>query len=291
MKERRLGAGLVALLLAGTVLVAVGAAGTVGRAQEGVSMGVDADTTGNTATSLGSIASCSSVKTGDTFEVDIFVANVTDLLALEVYFVYDGSIVNVTDHDVQMFLAAGPGSEPRDLSEPSPDSDGLYRITATDFAEPPKGHSGSGVLVRLTLKAVGPGVSPAGTPTLDVDGNGTFDLGPFLRDVRGNPIGDTDGNGFFDGSVANARIAVDTPCPGGTPPPIVTVPPSPTPRATTVPTETSATPTATATAPPATGGEDDDDMWTGLPWIIGYVVAGAVAVLAAAVGLLAVRRR
>ena len=289
MRKRWLGPGLAGALLAGAVLVATAAAGGESRAQEGPSVGVDADVAGNTATSLGPIDSCLSVKTGNTFEVDIFVADISDLLAWEAYFVYDGYVLNVADHDASVFLAAAPGSLPRDFSEPSPDSDGLYRLTATDLSEPPVAHSGSGVLARVTLEAIGPGISPVGVPALDLNDDGTPDIGPFLRDVRGNAIDDADGDGFFDGPVANAQIAVDSPCPAGAPPPITTRPTAPTATSTPVPVETATATAPPTSAPPSTGG--DDEMWTGLPWVIGYVALGAVAILAAAAGLLAVRRR
>lgn len=280
-------------------------------AQTRSSIGVDADPAGNTATSLGPIDPCVSVSTGDTFDVDILIADVVDLLAWEVYFVYDGSIISIVDDDVKMFQAADGESNVFDLSEVLPDLDGRYRVAAADLADPPAPDSGSGVLTRLTLKAVGPGVSPANVPPIDINDDGKIDLGPFLNDVRGDPIDDVDDDGFFDGQIFAAQIAVDTACPAdgvvptatraaATPSP--TSPASPTGETTPEVTETatastpavSPTPTAEVASPTPDGSlatEDDGSTWTGLPWIVGYVVAGLAVLIVAGVALVAVTRR
>ncbi len=294
------GALLTAALLTVAAVVGVIVQGGESTAQTRSSIGVDADPAGNTATSLGPIDSCVSVSTGDTFDVDILIADVVDLLAWEVYFIYDGSIISIVDHDVHMFQAADGESNIFDLSEVLPDLDARYGVAAADLADPPAPDSGSGVLARLTLKAVGPGVSPASVPPIDINDDGKIDLGPFLNDVRGDPIDDVDDDGFFDGQIFAAQIAVDTACPADGVVPTATraaATPSPTsPASPTVETTpaVSSTPTAEV-ASPTPGGplatEDDGSTWTDLPWIIGYVVAGLAVLLVAGVALLAITRR
>lgn len=306
---------LASVTLAGTILaLAVWAGGDLARAQDDaqdtVSIGVDADPAGNTATSLGPIDSCVSVSTGDTFQVDVFVTDVRDLLAWEAYFAYDMAIVNILDRDVMMFQAANPGSNVFDVSEGLPDIDGSYRVAAADLARPHAPDSGSGVLSTLTLKAVGVGISPASLSPIDVNGDGTIDLGPFLTDSQGESISDPDGDGFFDGPISNAQIAVDTACPAGTPVASPTAPsPSPTPPTAISPTPErtpgssapGTTPTLaqpeTATPPPVSptpegqvATEDEGSPWTGSPAIIGYVVGGLAVLLVAGIGLLGIRK-
>ena len=297
---------LAAALLATAMLAGIVVGGGESTAQTRTSIGVDANPAANAATSLGPIDSCMSVSTGDTFDVDIFITDVTDLLAWEVYFVYDGSIINIVDHDVQMFQAANEGSNIFDLSEVLPDLDARYGLAAADLADPPAPDSGSGVLARLTLKAVAPGISPASVPLIDFDNNGTMDLGPFLSDMHGNPIDDLNNDTFFDGQISAAQIAVDTACPPegvvATPTrtaasPSPTSPASPTVKATPgVPKTATASPTATAVVASPTPGErppteNGDSTWTGRPWVIGYVVGGLAVLLAGGVALLAVTRR
>lgn len=301
---------LAALLLGGVLLAAwLGAVGgeRESAAQGPVSIGVDADPTGNAATSLGSIDRCISVSSGDSFQVDLFVGDVADLLAWEVYFTYDITVVKVEKGDVMMFQAANAGSQVFDLSDPLPDLEGRYRIAAADIAQPHAPDSGSGVLARLTLKAVGAGVSQASLTGIDWNGDGTIDLGPFLRDTEGKAIGDADGDGFFDGPIANAQIAVDTACPaatpavsppppaspipmespGRTPAPLVTPARSPTPSASPTATPAAASPTPAA---PTTGEETTGEG--GPPWVIAYAAGGAVAaLLLGGAAWLAIRRR
>jgi len=291
-----------------------------GTAQQGLSVGVDADPSGNTATSLGTIDSCVSVKKGDEFAVDVFVTEVSDLLGWEAYFSFDGSILNVTDRDVKLFQAASAGSDVFDASESLPSSGGLYRLGAIDIAQPLAPDSGSGVLARLTLEAVGAGISPAILITLDANNDGSPDLGNRLLDPQGLPIGDNNGDAFFDGPVFNAQIAVGRDCPTGpaaTPvatisQPTVTSTPvatpaanntsttiptaattetsSPTPRITPTPgTSTSPTPPPSVTATPRDNGGTD---WTSTGLIVIYaVVGGAAALLLGGGAFLAVTRR
>jgi hypothetical protein len=290
--------------LAGVVLALAASAGGLlaggdSAAQEAVTIGVDVEPAGNTVTSLGPIDACISVSTGDTFQVDIFVTDVADLLAWETYFVYDMSIINVVSRDVMMFQAANPGSNVWDVSEGLPDIDGYYRAAGVDIADPPSPESGSGVLARLTLEAVGAGTSLLSLSPLDVNDDGRMDLGPSLKDSEAEPIGDLNDDGFFDGPIANAEIAVGGTCPEGTPPPTFTaIAESPTPEAspsaipdaTAAPTET---PTATAAASPtvpASPTEDEGSAWTGGGAIIGYILGGLAAVLLSGAALFAIRR-
>jgi len=202
-----------ALLLAALALATL-SVGTPAVAQAPTAIGVDANPKGNEPAKLGQIDSCVSVKNADTFDIDLFVRDVTDLLAWEVYVAYDPAIVEVVDRDVQLFLAANPGSSVLDVSARLPDRDGLYRAAAADTSDPPTPDSGSGILARLTLKAVGPGNSEVLIAARDVDGDGTPDIGPLLRDVDAMLLGDSDGDSFFDGTIQNAEIAVDRPCSG-----------------------------------------------------------------------------
>jgi len=247
-------------------------------AQGTVTLGVDADPTGNTATSLGTIEPCISVSINDTFDIDIFITDVTDLLGWETYFVYDMSVANIIGRNVQMFQAANPGSNVFDASEALPDADGQYRLAAVDIAEPLAPDSGSGVLARLTLQAVGAGVSPANLALLDVNEDGTADLGPSLTDVEGDHIGDLDDDSLFDGPISSARIAVDTACPEAmpTPPaspaamPEVTAAPATTPTAAPV----GAMPGAVVAPDGGAGGMLHQGSG---PWVTPFIVGGVLA--------------
>jgi len=288
-------AGVLLAMWAGAILHGKGSA-----AQVTVTIGVDVEPAGNTVTSLGPTDACISVSTGDTFQVDVFVTDVADLLAWETYFVYDMSVINVVSRDVMMFQAANAGSNVFDVSEGLPDIDGHYRIAAVDLADPPAPDSGSGVLAKLTLKAVGPGVSPLSLSPIDINEDGSIDLGPSLKDGEAEPIGDLDGDGFFDGPIANAEIAVDGTCPGRIPlpsPTVIPASPTPEPSPSAIPDATAAptgTPTATAAASPtvpASPTDDEGSAWTGGPAIIGYILGGLAAVLLGGAALLAIRRR
>jgi len=243
----------------------------VGRAsQVPTAMGIDADPTGNEATSLGEIDLCVSVATGESFDVDIFVADVADLKGWQVTFRYEASVLRVAESDVDLFLTGEPGRL-LDLSDSAPDQDGSYGFAVADMT-PGGGHSGSGVLARVTLEAVG-----AGGSFLTLDGI-------ILGNPAAMPIGDVDGDGSFDGDVGHAQVWVDEPCPSPLPTPTprptpTTVGPAETPPSAASPTSPAATvePVETTPASPSDGGDSD-----GFPWAIVCVVVAAAVVVALA---------
>lgn len=204
----------IALLLAAAALAsslaALGAA--AGAHEPQTRIGIDADPSGNTATTLGDIDQCLEISEGDTQAVDIFVQDVENLLAWEAVLTFEPTVVEVVDVDVDLFMGANPGSSVQSVSGDVPDSDGRFQVGAFDAADPPAPDSGSGVLARITLRGVGPGVSELRLPLSDLDGDGRPDEGPLLRDVDVNDIGDVDGDTFFDGPIDGARIAVDASC-------------------------------------------------------------------------------
>jgi hypothetical protein len=206
-----------------------------------LTIGLDADpgaTPPNTATSLGSIESCTSKNVNDTFDVDLYITNVTDLLGWDSILNYNSTMLNIISINVQMLQAANPGSNIFNISDAIPDLDGSYFAGAIDVANT---DSGTGVLARITLRAVGTGTSPL---TL------TY---PELKDFDGNPIGDTTGDGYFDGPIGQAEVRIGVACPGQTPTPTPTPTSSPTPS-----------PTPTPPGPPsnATIGIDSDPTKT-----------------------------
>jgi len=194
------GAVLAALLLAVVLSVGwlLGPDKETTQANPGVSLGIDADPNGNTSTSLGSAETSRTVACGEQFEVDLYIRDVTDLLTWAVNVTYNPAAVRIQGRDVQMFLAANAGSNVLDKSLGDVGlarggTGGYYDVAAADGANPPAPDSGSGVLARLTLAAVGTGVSP-----LNVE----------IPMLMGYPL-PTQVN--VD-SVSNAQIAVVGPC-------------------------------------------------------------------------------
>jgi hypothetical protein len=145
--------------LAFLALFLAGGWGPTVQANPGVIIGIDANPTGNTATSLGTIDDCSSTVTGHTVQVDLYITDVVELLSFSSWLFYDGDVVHITAIDVNQFLAAGDGSQVWNASHTTfPDSDGLFLAGAADIGTDQD--SGSGVLARITLQGVGTGISP-----------------------------------------------------------------------------------------------------------------------------------
>lgn len=214
--------GLPGLALALLILLmATTVTGTAGRAsgQEVVALGVNVRGDGSIPSPLGSPEPCLQVSVGEIFDVDVYVSNVVKLFSWELPFIYNPSILEVTQHDVFRFLAANPGSAVISASEPTPDRDGLLFLGAADIGNDPE--TGSGVLARITLRARSPGVSPAKVVTIDFNGDGLPDLGPRLTAADGDAIGDAAGDGYMDGLIHEGVVAVDVDCDAATtaPPP------------------------------------------------------------------------
>ena len=185
-------------------------------------IGVDANPAGNSGTSLGSINGCIRVSHNDTFSIDLIVQDVANLKSFDGTFRFDGSILEVTGVDVvgpvgsRYFLATAPESDIESHPDPVPNSSGSFLINAVDRANAPE--SGKGTLARLQIRAKAAGTSKA-----------NFNLRPDfatsgvqLFDQAGNAIPPIDEYNNFDGTILDAQIAVDVPCPAACEPDVDT---------------------------------------------------------------------
>ena len=144
-------------------------------AQEDISVGIDADIAGNSATAVGQTDSCIAVEEGSAFSVDIFALNIparTDVAGgsggtagFSYNLLFDPAIVDITSVDNEFMLAAGGDFFPFEVidadamsgvePDPLPATTGNLRVDfgdlSTDFED------GNGVLSRLELRAKGPG--------------------------------------------------------------------------------------------------------------------------------------
>ena len=232
-----------------------------------VSVAIDMDVTGNDArlTNGLTLQSCVSVAGATTRSIDILipspgVAAADGIMGYQFTLNYNLAIVNVSAEDNAFLLNARSGSDLRSFPDPTPDA-GAYFSAAVDFGTlgiEPAGTSetGPGVVARITLNAVGPGVS-------------ALTLSDVILVTANNSEIPID-------SITNAQIAVDTPCPTTLPPtippsfpptppptPPPTLPPTPTPTPTPTPC-LSCTPTPTPTPTPTTPPSPivDVTVWT-----------------------------
>lgn len=155
---------------------------------------------------LSQYEACRAVSVGDIFDVDVIVLDVDGLVAFAADLQYDSSILEVMGVNTNLFLGAQAGSSVVDASDPLPDdSDGRYRVAAFDQSN--QGDTGSGILARVTLKALVDGTSPFNLDFSDLNGDGIQDRGITLADGAEPPnyLGDTNGDTFFDGPFVNAE--------------------------------------------------------------------------------------
>jgi hypothetical protein len=206
----------IAALLLSIVALAASPVSVPAAGQEPLAIGIDANAEGNGPLTLSTIDPRVSVCRGDVFDVDIFIRDVEELLAWEIYVGFDPAVLEVVGRDVEMFLAGNPGSSVLDVSGRVPDP-GLYQVAAADTSDPPTPDSGSGVLFRLSMRALNSGTSEIELIVRDVDGDGLADLGPLLRNVDADVLGDTNGDSIFDGPMEGAEVAVSTACEGVAP--------------------------------------------------------------------------
>jgi hypothetical protein len=185
-------------------------------------VGVDTNTTGNSATYVGTIDRCVSVSPNNTFDIDLFVKDVTNLNKFEGTFSFDESVVQVNSLTTDGFLLGSSTYGPIFQCYPDPDgNDGECSVgtfDTTGAGHPGSGVPGSGVLGRLHLTALSAGTSrlyftrwPLGVSAITLEDNGNPPAA--IGDIPA--YGDLKGDRFFDGLVFNAivKVAVGQPCP------------------------------------------------------------------------------
>ncbi len=190
----------------------------------GLNVGLDMNTSaispGTYGSTLPAFESCVDVKTSvsnGTFYIDVFVLNVSQLLAFEGYLTFDSGKMQILQSDVFQFL--GPSSNVNNLSQnvtpftgtavSPPVGDGSYRASAFSMA----GYtSGSGVLVRLQAQAF---IPPPGGRVVNFEISNSSTQGLTFTDNAYKHPGDTTvpPDGIYDGPYINrvGQIAVDRP--------------------------------------------------------------------------------
>jgi hypothetical protein len=121
---------------------------------------IDADITGNTETHIESIESCASIAgPGSTATIDIIVDQVPvdGTTGINADFIYNPAVLRVTALNFDLLLGSGGPMSPIYSSDTVPDSDGDFRFDVLDISA--NVESGEGVMARLTLEAVGNGIS------------------------------------------------------------------------------------------------------------------------------------
>ncbi|HUF54313.1 MAG TPA: cohesin domain-containing protein [Dehalococcoidia bacterium] len=218
-------------------------------------VGIDADPSGNEAGSLGDVQNCIGVSVGDSFDIDVYVKDIDDLIAFRAFVQYDPAVLEVSDRDTEFFLTTADETGVLDQSDTVPDSDGQYELQAVNASDSSAGASGDGVLGRVTFTAVGTGFSTIDLTPVDLNTDGVIDRGIYFADFEGDNPGDEDGDTYYDGTLRGAVVAAGESCDD---------------------------------APDAPGSQEDDNgisLWI----IIAAVVAGIVVVAGA--GAFLVQRR
>ena len=218
MKRYLASALIVLLALTALILNTGGLGGQPAEAATAVAVGIDANSSGNTATSLGTIDTCRSVATGDIFTVDLFVQGVTGgVKGFDITIHSNPGAIRFPNPgqggalpNTQLMLAANAGSGVVDFSDAPnvTETDGFFAVRAADQSTNPASHeNGAGVLARVTLKAVATGKSALHATVPSVS--------PILIGGDGLPMQPNNGAaGVFAGGLFGAQIYVGSPCPG-----------------------------------------------------------------------------
>ena len=211
---------LISAAIVALALIAFGAAGHVSNSASAQgaanidNLAIDVVTSGNTATSIGTIDNCLELGTGNSATIDVVVGPNgipagQGLKSFQITMGFDGSFVRVTAANVVLMLInANSGSSPFGTPGPVPDEDGAYTAGALDLSASDTGETGPGVLVRLTIQGKATGTSP-----LTFNAYGVFTSGPTpigIDNVAGASVivtstgsegacaGDADGDGVAD---------------------------------------------------------------------------------------------
>ncbi|MEO6196755.1 MAG: thrombospondin type 3 repeat-containing protein, partial [Dehalococcoidia bacterium] len=140
----------------------------------------DMDITGNGPTNLAMLDRCGLIGTvGDTIQIDVTAIGIPayesnprahGIVGFAFDLAYDPTVLQVMTMDTGFLLAStSPHTPFGDFGDPLPDTDGAFRIEFVDFSAD-AAESGDGVLVRLTLQAVGEGATAIDlTDTIEAD--------------------------------------------------------------------------------------------------------------------------
>ena len=204
----------------------VGTEGRTAQANPDLALGIDTDTSTTPADSNGDgiwdepldwslLEGCRAVDPNDDFTIDVFVTDVVDLSAFEIWLSYDPDLLSVTGADGEIFLDADTDSSVFDYSAdwPPPPPPHRYNVAAVDMYVPTvdAAETGSGVLARINLHAKldAEGVSPLSVNVkVDFEGDTILDQGSWLRDASGEYLGSVDGDNFFDGLMRDGAIGI-----------------------------------------------------------------------------------
>jgi cohesin domain-containing protein len=204
--------------------------GRIAHAETPPVVGVDLDTAGNSATSLGPIDGCTRVHAGTQFDIDLYVKNVPPIDGVQVTLQFDPAILRPVGYDTNLFLNSAPGSNVTRLEKPDAAA-GTYVVAGFDLGQD-SAEAGSGAAIRITFEALGAGSS-------------NLQATQFLMiDASGAPVQPADAaGGFFAGTVTGGVVGVDATCDAGSAP---TAQPGRTPAPTPEPSSDASTAAAVA---------------------------------------------
>ena len=198
---------------------------------------------------LGTLDTCVSVRTGDTFDVDVFAANLQSLTAFNLRVDFDPAKLSLDPNvDYGYMLAQGSGSIFPQTDEEKP---GRWFLSAGNGNSTA---SGSGILARMHLTAL-----HDGTSSLSITSEPTA-YGPQLLGARGAVIGDANGDKIWDGQLSGGTVRIGSSCapstPVVTPSPVTPAPKTPVPATGGSP-QTPGQPTSAPGAGAGDGGGSD----------------------------------
>lgn len=176
---------------------------SAGAASEDITLSVHVGSASSPLAPAG--AACAELQVGQEFPVDVRVDNVHDLIAWELRVSYDSTIVTLEEADFEHFLVSTPPNGQIFPSLFEAETDNSHFLAAAETRG--SADSGSGVLVRLRMRAVG-----VGTSEISIRTDPTV-YGPRLWDDKGKPIADDTGDGIFDGAALSGTAAVNDNCP------------------------------------------------------------------------------
>ncbi len=194
---------------------------SLAHAQDGSTIelvAIDADISGNDATTLGALDGCLSIEPDETATVDLVVDAVPEdraMIGFQIEVTYDPTILEAIDAENAFLLAAEGAYQPIEgLSDPLPDSDGHLLIVVADAASDVEAgtsiETGEGVISRVTFRPISSGISTVG---IGFDPPDTYPaiIDPLNTTVQVDNIG-------------SARIAVGEDCPADSDPEITPLP-------------------------------------------------------------------